>query len=344
VHRIPLPLNDAALRTVNVYAIEDAGGLTLIDAGIRTDDAYRALVSGVADIGAELGDIHRVLVTHLHDDHYTLGLRLRDEAGSALCLGRDEEPSLRAVLDRHRDPLTNQRDLLEASGASEVVELLVRAGLVGANRAWPNYGLPDVWLTPGLEIELADRALVCHSTPGHTYGHLVFHDPQAGLLFAGDHVLSHITPSLAFESVVPKQPLRHYLASLAKVRAFADAQLLPAHGPVTASVHARVDELIEHHRARLAASLAAAAESSTAYQVAQRLRWTRRDRQLHELDPMNQSLAVLETKAHLDLLAWRGEISVVVDAGVNHYLAATCATYESDLEENDGVQPVGKGS
>ena len=33
-------------------------------------------------------------------------------------------------------------------------------------------------------------------------------------LFAGDHVLPHITPSIGVELVRPESPLRNYLASL----------------------------------------------------------------------------------------------------------------------------------
>jgi len=44
-------------------------------------------------------------------------------------------------------------------------------------------------------------------TPGHTQGHAVFVDPAARLLFAGDHVLPSITPSVGFEPVLSANPL-----------------------------------------------------------------------------------------------------------------------------------------
>ena len=72
------------------------------------------------------------------------------------------------------------------------------------------------------------------ATPGHTRGHLVFQDRATGLLFAGDHVLPHITPSIGFEGGAVDFPLRDYLESLRLVRAHAGRRLLPAHGPVTA--------------------------------------------------------------------------------------------------------------
>jgi glyoxylase-like metal-dependent hydrolase (beta-lactamase superfamily II) len=58
-------------------------------------------------------------------------------------------------------------------------------------------GFPDGWLTAG-SIELSSRSLRSIPTPGHTVGHLVFHDTAAATLFAGDHVLPHITPSMGW--------------------------------------------------------------------------------------------------------------------------------------------------
>ena len=86
----------------------------------------------------------------------------------------------------------------------------------------------------------------------------MFLDARAGALFAGDHVLPHITPSIGLEPQRTAMPLGDYLASLALVRSMPDTILLPAHGPVAPSVHARVDELLAHHEARLTAIAAQA--------------------------------------------------------------------------------------
>ncbi len=158
------------------------------------------------------------------------------------------------------------------------------------------------------------------ATPGHTRGHLVFIDDASELMFAGDHVLPHITPSIGFEQSPSEVPLRDYLASLRLVRTLPDMRLLPAHGPVTDSVHQRVDELLDHHDTRLDATAAVVAKgASTAYEVARALTWTRRERTLDELDPFNQMMAVLETAAHLDVLGLQGKLSRDKIEGVVHY-------------------------
>jgi hypothetical protein len=43
--------------------------------------------------------------------------------------------------------------------------------------------------------------------------------------------------------------------------------------------------------------------------VARGLAWTRRERKLGDLDPVNRMMAVLETDAHLDLLVECGELT-----------------------------------
>jgi glyoxylase-like metal-dependent hydrolase (beta-lactamase superfamily II) len=151
---------------------------------------------------------------------------------------------------------------------------------------------------------------------------MVFADQPHGLLFAGDHVLPHITPSIGFEPVPTELPLRAYLTSLALVRRLPDLRLLPAHGPVAGSVHARVDQLLDHHGARLDACQAAVeADRHTAYTVAIALPWTRRATQFADLDLFNQMLAVSETEAHLDLLAAQRRLTRTRTDGVVHYRA-----------------------
>jgi glyoxylase-like metal-dependent hydrolase (beta-lactamase superfamily II) len=117
-------------------------------------------------------------------------------------------------------------------------------------------------------------------------------------------------------------PLNDYLDSLRLVRAMPDTRLLPAHGAVSESVHERVDELLEHHRQRLETMGDKVLKgATTAYETAASLGWTRRQRRLSEMDVFNQTLAVLETGAHLDLLVSQGKLSATHVDGVRRYSA-----------------------
>ena len=319
VHRVPLPLPTDGLRAVNVYVLETARSLVLIDGGWALAESQAALAAALAALGGGLGDIRHFLVTHVHRDHYTLAVQLRREFGSKVSLGAGEAEAIRVLLAGGTRPLEPQARQLRASGAEVVLARLRASGVIPRDRP-PGWEAPDEWLAPGQQIELDDRTLRVVPTPGHTQGHVVFTDAGSGRLFAGDHVLPHITPSIGFEPVLARQPLGDYLASLRLVRAMPDLRLLPAHGPVTASTHTRVDELLRHHDDRFTACAdAVAAGAVTGYQVAQALRWTRRGRHLEELDPFNQMLAVIETRLHLDLLAAQGRLAVSWDDGVARY-------------------------
>src|SRR5262249_10256032 len=143
------------------------------------------------------------------------------------------------------------------------------------------------------------------------------------LLFAGDHVLPHITPSVGFEVAPAEMALRDYLKSLTLVRALPDTRLLPAHGPVTDSAHARIDELLEHHDTRLRLIHSTIVKGAvTAYEAAGMITWTRRQRRLDELSGFNMMLAIMETALHLNLLVAQGRLTVQRIDGVDHYTAA----------------------
>jgi glyoxylase-like metal-dependent hydrolase (beta-lactamase superfamily II) len=317
VHRIPLPLPGDALKAVNTYAISDGDGVVMVDGGWAMADSTDLLERSLDSIGHRLADIREFLVTHVHRDHYTQAVAVRRITGAEVSLGEGEKVMLDAL---HADPGQPEVGRLRRAGADELAALVAQWDPAHDLTDWE---YPDRWLGDGVDLPLRSRTLRVISTPGHTAGHVVFHDPAAGAMFAGDHVLPHITPSIGVELIRADSPLRDYLASLRIVLALPDARLLPAHGPVTESTHARAEQLLTHHDERLTATAdAVAAGASTGYEVAGVLGWTRRQRRLDELDLFNKILAINETVAHLDVLVERGWLSRTVEDGVARYARA----------------------
>jgi glyoxylase-like metal-dependent hydrolase (beta-lactamase superfamily II) len=315
VHRVPLPLPNDGLRAVNVYVITGPDGPTVIDSGWAIPEARTRLTAGLDELGYSLADVRQFLVTHVHRDHYQQAVTLREEFGHRVGLGEGERPSLEILCAEGRRPLEQQIDGLRALGAKALADL-VESHLHSEREIHLEWPLPDDWLVAGT-WPAGSRTLEVVPTPGHTRGHVVFHDTAEQLLFAGDHVLPTITPSIGFEPVMSPNPLGDFLESLALVRSRPDAMLLPAHGAVSPSVHQRVDELVAHHGNRLDETEAAVrAGATTAFEVAGRLHWTRRQRSLDDLDPFNQMLAVAETGAHLVLLAAQGRVTETVTEGL----------------------------
>jgi len=313
VFRVPLQMPGDGLRAVNIYALETADGLTLIDGGWRTPTALAELESALTTVGHTCSEIHDVYVTHIHRDHYTLAIEVRRQFGARVHLGRAESPGLHQLLEIASNvPVTSLGELRRAGDPdlADAVEAAADAEEFDAD-GWEK---PDIWLDAGA-FTVGGRVLEAVHTPGHTKGHLVYHDLESEVLFAGDHLLPTISPSIGFELGDWDLPLGHYLSSLQLVLERPDAQLLPAHGAPGPSAHSRASELLEHHELRLRHTREALDRcgSATASMVAQRLRWTRRGRAYDELDEFNRMIATCETIAHLDVLVVRGEARVTPD-------------------------------
>jgi len=304
VHRVPLPLPGDALKAVNVYLIEDDDGYTLVDSGWDSPSSWQALTGGLARAGAEVREVRRVLVTHLHHDHVGQATALHRAAGAKVWLGEDERRGYEDMLHDLPGVAKSQREYLRRGGAAD---LLAEAESLVPVPPEIDWDPPQHWVSDGAPVHGGIEAI---STPGHTQGHTSYLDRGRGVLFPGDHVLPHITPSIGFEPYPTHTALADFLHSLAKVRSLPARLVLPAHGPVFTDLPARVDELVAHHETRLAQCLAAipAGGSATAFDIARQLPWTRRERRYHELNLFNRTLAVWETLAHLELLDSRGTV------------------------------------
>lgn len=315
VHRVPLPLPSDGLAAVNVYVLDGGaeGGCVMVDSGWALAEARTALEAALDSIGYGFADVRRFLTTHFHRDHYTLGVQLRETFGSRIAIGAGEASNLAGAAV---EGPSNALEHLRRWGAAELAQAWAKVYDAGARSAdVARYGPPDEWISDGDELAAGTRTLTAIATPGHTQGHLVFLDPRANVMFTGDHVLPHITPSIGFENDRVADPLGAYLNSLHLMLRYADATMLPAHGLPGGSVHGRVRDLIEHHDRRLAETEAAVqVGAGTPYEAARRLGWTRRHRSFESLDMFNRILATSETYAHLRVLADRGAIAGGLDA------------------------------
>ena len=97
------------------------------------------------------------------------------------------------------------------------------------------------------------KLLVVH-TPGHESGHCCFHEPDAEILFTGDHILGRGT------TVIPPGEANNmalYLQSLEKLVPLKMRRMLPGHGPAIEDPYGKVREYIEHRKSREKEILAA---------------------------------------------------------------------------------------
>ncbi len=237
------------LKAVNVYAIETEHGLTLIDGGWAIEVAAACWRSRLRDVGYGFARHHPV------PGHPRAPRPLHawppssaSEFGADVSLGLGRRAGPRPA-PRPRGP--RRGPVARGPAIGRRADDRRRSGAASPTASCPTWRCGAI-RTPGWTATTRSRSgtrtIDAVHTPGHTQGHYVFADRPAGLLFAGDHVLPTITPSIGFEPVPAEQPLRDFMASLTKVRGLPDLRLLPAHGPVAPSSHARVDELLASPR------------------------------------------------------------------------------------------------
>jgi glyoxylase-like metal-dependent hydrolase (beta-lactamase superfamily II) len=313
---VPFPHDER--RKVNSFLFVANGEALLLDASWNTPPALEALEATLALSGLGLEAVRTVVITHLHPDHLGLAGRLR-RLGARI----GYHPAEAVVL------LTRYRRLAEFRAHSLFWERLNGSPIdefpSPGNGERDDTSLrevpePDLPLEGGERLELGDFRLRPVWTPGHTMGHLCYYEESRKLLFTGDHVLPTISPHVGLYMHAIGNPLSNYLESLRLLQSYQPALVLPAHGENFTDLHARLDELLEHHHERMEELLAiVGTEPLTAWQVASRAHWTRRKVTLDEISAWHRRLALAETMAHLDLLQAEGRIKKQFVPGLIRY-------------------------
>jgi len=301
VLRLELPISLPGLGHVNCYALGDGRGVTLVDPGLPGPRSWRALVARLRRAGLSVSDVHTVVATHSHPDHYGGARRLQREAGAELVTHaafRDWWSPGRDRADEDGDPT------LTPWGGERWRPPLQHRVRMALGRRMSRDGIAPPTPTRRVEdaepMRLGGRDWVAVHTPGHTADHLCLLDPEAGVLLSGDHVLPSITPHIAGTGGGP-DPLAAFLASLDRVRSLPGiTRVLPAHGHPFADLAGRVDDIEAHHRDRLDQFAAATAAVGPADVTA----LTHEVFSPRSWGPMADS----ETYAHLEHLARQGRV------------------------------------
>jgi glyoxylase-like metal-dependent hydrolase (beta-lactamase superfamily II) len=267
--RMQLPIQMPGLRHVNMYGLLDDKGLAIIDVGVPGPHTWKAVVARLKDAGFKVSDVHTVLVTHSHPDHFGCAGRLATEADAQLVThnnfrlfwnGNQPDNCNHGDTDMAHDDSLPEGNPFSSANPWNGEEMQrgpggrgnkLRMRLMRARFA-RHYKVPEPTrrVRSGDVIRLAGRDMFAVHTPGHTLDHLCIHDPEGGFVFTGDHVLPHITPYISGVAS-GSNPLLDYFASLERTAALPDMkQALPAHGVVIDEPAKRCREIIEHHEDR----------------------------------------------------------------------------------------------
>ncbi len=88
VIRMQLPIWMPGLGHVNTYGLLDDRGLAVVDPGLPGPSSWKALKHRLKQAGFGVKDIHTVIVTHSHPDHFGGAGRIKHEAGADLVAHR----------------------------------------------------------------------------------------------------------------------------------------------------------------------------------------------------------------------------------------------------------------
>jgi glyoxylase-like metal-dependent hydrolase (beta-lactamase superfamily II) len=132
--------------------------------------------------------------------------------------------------------------------------------------------------------------------------------------------LPRISPHVGLHAQSFGNPLGDYLSSLQLVRALPIQSVLPGHGEPFDDLAGRVDELLDHHQARLSAVLAMMDDDEVnAYALASWLNWRGSEDGWLRLAPFQRRMALTETIAHLEYLYGSGQVVKRFRTGVVFY-------------------------
>jgi glyoxylase-like metal-dependent hydrolase (beta-lactamase superfamily II) len=316
VFRLELPM-PFELRHVNVFLVRDGDGFVLVDTGLQTDDSRQALNQKLDALKVPLKRVTRILITHIHPDHFGLAAELRERAGAELVIHRLEVALMEPRYARAEDLVHDVADWLHKNGVPpEEAEFLKSASM--AAREFVTVVEPDTLLEGAERLPLEGSELEVVWTPGHSPGHCCFYWPDRRLLFSGDHLLPKISPNIGLHPQSGADPLDDYLDSLARIERLEVDLVLPAHGDPFRDHRERVRAIMEHHGERKQALVDLARDGDkSAWQLAGSLFHGIRDRNVFQ-----QRLALQETLSHCQSLAVEGRFLKHVDRGLVTWRAA----------------------
>ena len=289
--RLPIPFEDGL---VNVFIFIDGEHADLLDCGMNAEESLDLIRGALRHLGSLR--LRKLVVTHIHPDHYGAAGTLAGRGKADLYIHRLEVPLVHPRYVELEQLVAEVRNYLLVNGVpADEAETLSNSQRALSQVVSP--AEPAVELDGAELLDLGNHRLRVEWTPGHSPGHICLHDPEHQLLFAGDHILPDLSPNIGLHPQSTPDPLHEYMDGLVRMAALEPKTVLPAHGRPFADIKGRVESLISHHRRRLDQIVQIVGDQEkSGWRVALDL-WGPRDN-LYE-----KRLALQEALAHLQALA-----------------------------------------
>lgn len=321
IHRLQLPMPVASLEYINAYLVQGDNGYLLVDTGWNTSQAFDSLEKQLAEIGIDIQDISRIILTHIHPDHYGLVGKLKQLSQAEIILHYLEKSLIESRYVNMDALLQQMGQLLRANGVppAEVSELQTASAEMLKFVAPIQ---PDITLHGGETISTGIFTFQVLWTPGHSPGHICLYEPTKKVLLSGDHILPAISPNIGLHPQSSDNPLGDYINSLNEIKRLDVNLVLPGHESPFTALTKRIEELIQHHEQRNSKILAMLkVKPKTAYQIVAEMTWLSDTNGVgwQNLPAFHRRLAISETMAHLESMRFSGKINKFFSNGTIYY-------------------------
>lgn len=298
IHKIIVP-TPFYVGPVNVYFVR-MDPLTLIDVGPNTEEAYQALSKGLEDLGVQLKQIKRIIISHAHEDHYGLASRVQEVSGAEIFLHSWEEKKVQ----NNQDYAAHRRLLNRAGVPKEIIERFEQGYLKFSPLAGDS--LSTTPLEDEQEIIFEKGSLKVLHTPGHTPGSICLLRESNRELIAADTVIKHISPNpmlhidpLDCHRRFPS--LSEYLCSVSRIKEIAPTFIHSGHGHPILDYGEHFHRLVTRTQERQMKVISLLSKKgSTAWEISGLL--------FPKVEGVHRYLAVSESQAHLDMAVVDGRL------------------------------------
>ena len=311
IHPIVIPTK-YSLKSFNFYILEHGNSLTLIDAGIDTEECWQVFTDTLAENGFSVSDLTEILLTHNHEDHIGIVNRITAIKDVPIYAHRDSIYRLKRDKDYFALRVEFFHKLYEKMGCGEFgarqIEKLTKVMKKKVN---------SIVQSEIITIKESDiiSGLKVYETPGHSPDHIVFFDEQRKRLFGGDHLVGHISSNAIVEPDREGgriQTLSQYVHSLQKCSELDIEVVYPGHGEFIETPKELFNHRVERIHQKSNQILALIKDGhSTGNQLAQ----------VFYRDKYNSEFALVmsEIIGHLDYLELNNKVMKVNKDGVWQY-------------------------